>query len=94
MDNPRAIQVKTVSEDKKGIVKAAPTATPRKGAIQGVATTVARIPEKKLPQSPDFRDKPAPRPVIDIPISKTPLRLSPKRKSKIANTRTKAGFCN
>ena len=88
------MQVKTASEGKNCIVRAAPTTTPRKGAIQGVATTVARTPEKKLPKSPDFRDKPEPRPVIDIPISKTPLRLSQKRKSKIANPRTKAGFGN
>ena len=29
------------------MVKAAPTATPKKGAMQGVATIVARMPEKK-----------------------------------------------
>ena len=30
------------------------TATPRNGAMQGVATTVARTPEKKLPHSQVF----------------------------------------
>ena len=73
---------------------AAPTATPRKGAIQGVATTVANTPEKKLPDKPGLRENSAPSPVIDRPISKTPLRLRPKRKSKIASTNTKAGSCS
>ena len=43
------MQVKTVYAPSQSIVKAAPTATPRNGAIQGVATTVASAPEKKEP---------------------------------------------
>ena len=34
----------------QSMVKAAPMATPKKGAMQGVATTVARTPEKKDPR--------------------------------------------
>ena len=49
-DKPIAMQVKTVIDESHGIAKAAPTATPKNGAIQGVATTVAKKPEKKEPR--------------------------------------------
>ena len=86
--------VKIIKEGNADIVKAAPTATPRNGAMQGVATTVAKTPEKKLPDKPAFWERLEPSPVIEIPISNTPLKLSPKRKSKAAKTDTKIGSCN
>jgi hypothetical protein len=50
VDNPKAILVNTIIDDNHGIAKAAPTATPRNGAMHGVATTVAKKPEKKDPR--------------------------------------------
>ena len=49
MANPKATKVKTAKAGNQSIAKAAPTATPRKGAMQGVATTTANTPEKKDP---------------------------------------------
>ena len=71
MESPIPTAVNIIKDEKGGRVRAAPTATPRKGAMQGVATTVAKTPEKKLPDKPDLCDKPEPIPVTDIPISNT-----------------------
>ena len=76
------------------MVRAVPTATPKKGAMQGVATTVAKTPEKKLPESPDFWVKEETAPVSLIPISKTPLKLRAKRNKMTAKAKTKTGSCN
>ena len=76
------------------MVRAAPTATPKKGAIHGVATTVARKPEKKEPLYPLLFDNFAPNPTNEIPISKTPLRLNPKTRRKIAKKKTNNGSCS
>ena len=73
------------------MVNAAPTATPRKGAMQGVATTVARTPEKKILRSLIFWKVQQPTPVRESPISKTPLKLMAKTRRNAANTKTKTG---
>ena len=86
--------VKIIIAECQGIAKAAPTATPRKGAMHGVATIVARKPEKNEPRYPDLPESLLPTPVKDIPISKTPLKLRAKINKKTANPNTKIGSCN
>ena len=47
--SPRASAVKTAKVMAAGCARAKPMAAPMSGAVQGVATTVARTPVKKLP---------------------------------------------
>ena len=86
--------MKTTKAECQDIAKAAPTATPKNGAMQGVATIVAKNPEKKEPIYPVFPESLPPTPVKDIPISNTPLKLRAKISKNTARPKTKIGSCN
>jgi len=75
-DKPIPIAAKAVKNWNAGKPTATPMASPRNGAEQGVATTVANTPEKNDPAKPCFACKLPPTEVADVPISKTPNRLS------------------
>ena len=47
---PSAMLVKIINAECQGIARAAPTATPKNGAMHGVATIVAKKPEKNDPK--------------------------------------------
>ena len=53
-----------------------------KGAVQGVATTAASTPVKKLPARPSRAARFEPMPVMLPPTSKKPDRLRPTRNSR------------
>ena len=63
-------------------VKAYPIATPMKGAVQGVATNVARTPVKKAPLFPDFPAKFCPTLPNLFENSKKPKRFRPIIKTR------------
>jgi hypothetical protein len=75
-----------------GNVKAAPIAAPRKGAEQGVATMVARMPEKKVPRAPCLRASLPPMPVALVPISKSPNMFRARRNITRRSPHTTHGF--
>ena len=85
-DNPNATKVKTTRDfvALKSMLKAAPTAAPKKGAMHGVATTTAKAPEKNVPVKPVLLDRSDPAPVMLRPISNTPLRLKPRSNKSMA----------
>ena len=77
-----------------GAVAAAAMAAPMKGAVQGVATTTASRPVKKLPISPPRRVSPSPTPTQPPPISKTPDKFNPIANRSQATAATKTGDWN
>ena len=60
--------------------KAKPSATPRNGAVQGVAKAVARTPLKKAPAFPCFDASPAAAPIA------RPLKVTSKRPNRFSAT--------
>ncbi len=64
-----------------GSAIAAGIAVPRKGALQGVATTVTKSPEKNEPASPFLFCRDWPAPVAPTPTSNTPNIDSPSASS-------------
>jgi hypothetical protein len=80
-----------------GNVIANPSAGPNKGPVQGVATSVARTPLIKEFLKGDKElaaDALLPREIREVPISNTPKRLNPSRKSRAARIATNTGSCN
>src|SRR5262249_36181623 len=78
---PRPSASKTIRATSGGWVIAKPRATPMKGAVQGVAATVARAPVKNVPLYPGREARPWPTPVSRAPITSRPDRLSARAKS-------------
>ena len=64
------------------------------GAVQGVATTVARMPVKNVPASPERMASRPPTPPSATPKPATPERLNPIAKRRYASTATKTGDCS
>mmetsp|Transcript_23223 Transcript_23223/g.54973 ORF Transcript_23223/g.54973 Transcript_23223/m.54973 type:complete len:221 (+) Transcript_23223:2387-3049(+) len=79
---PRPSARNTASITAAGWASAKARAAPMKGAVQGVATTAASTPVKKLPVNPLRAARPEPRPVKLPPISNSPERFNPTRKSR------------
>lgn len=75
-----------------GRLMAAPMAAPRKGAEQGVATTVARTPEKKEPVWPLLFCNFPPTDVAEVPSSKSPNIFRPRINMRRRRTTTTHGF--
>src|SRR5258707_15482086 len=73
--NPSAS--KTATDRYQGCVTANPMAEAMKGAVQGVATTVASAPVKKEPANPGGDRKSLPTPASWNPNENAPERLSP-----------------
>jgi hypothetical protein len=94
VESPIAITVKMRNDCAVESASAAPSAGARNGAEQGVATTVARIPVKKEPASPDFICSSPPTAVAARPNSNTPLMFSAKTSIPAARANTKAGDCS
>ena len=69
-------------------------ATPMNGAVQGVATTTASSPVKKLPSCPGAPPGPGRCCIRPVPISNTPDRLSPTANSSQAMAATNTGDWN
>ena len=95
---PRPAAVKTAKMVAAGWLKAKPRAAPRKGAVQGVARTVASTPLRKLPSRPSELAEPF-SPWVTVakafmPGSRkvtTPKRLRASTKTRPVSTSTKAG---
>jgi hypothetical protein len=83
--------VKIEKETADGCDSAKPSAAPIRGAVQGVATTAASAPVKKLPHWPLSRVSLSPFPVRLRPTSNWPRSESAIRKSNNVMTTTKAG---
>jgi hypothetical protein len=64
------------------------------GAVQGVATIVARMPVKNVPASPERAASRPPTPPSAPPKPATPERLNPIAKRRYASTATKTGDCS
>src|SRR6266404_588479 len=77
-------------------VKAKPSAVPKKGAVHGVASTVAKTPWKNEPASPSPPlQESNPRVVLcGNEISKTPNKLSANTRTMTLKKRTKYAFVN
>src|SRR5205085_8989878 len=76
--------------------KAKPRAVPRNGAVQGVASTVAKTPWKNEPASPPPAVQPS-KPRFALwgnEISKTPNKFSAKTSTTALMKTTKYGFVN
>ena len=73
---------------------AKPTAVPRKGAEQGVASTTANRPSRKLRRAPVVCSPRRAAPPTSKLISNTPKRLSANATSTIAMADTKSGDWN
>ena len=69
-------------------------ATPMNGAVQGVATSTASSPVKKLPACPAFPASRPPAPTIPAPISNAPDRFSPTANNTHAMPTTNTGDWN
>ena len=65
-----------------------------KGAVQGVATSTASSPVKKLPVCPPRIASPCPVPASRPPTSNTPDRFNPTANSSQLIPATKAGAWN
>ena len=78
------MSVKISIECEGGSESVAPSAVPRNGAEQGVATTVASRPEKNDPASPPLDCKPEPTPMTEAPISNRPAMFSAKMRKNAA----------
>ena len=77
-----------------GALSAAAIAPPMKGAVQGVATTTASTPVKKLPVSPPRSASPLPADARRPPTSNTPDRFRPIANSSVAMAATNTGDWN
>ena len=93
MPSPITVKKSSVSPEERCLSKAKPRAAPRPGAVQGVATAVARTPEKKAPAEPPLPSALAAVPARLVPISKTPARLRPSVTMSTQVARTKPGDC-
>ena len=69
---PTPSAAKIISALTGGWVRAKPSALPIKGAVQGLATTTASTPVKKLPRVPGALARPAPRFIQRFPKSTRP----------------------
>ena len=88
---PRPRNPKIARDSAADCVRAYPRATPMKGAVHGVATTVARTPLRKEPPSPPPESILPPSPTREVPISNTPKRLRPNMKMMTDRITMKAG---
>ena len=86
-----ASEVKTRTETAGGWLRPKPRAEPMKGAVQGVATTVASAPLQNEAARPVRRAVRLPAAMSEVPTSKTPKRFSPSRRKRPARKTTKAG---
>ncbi len=77
-----------------GAASPAAMATPMNGAVQGVATTTASRPVKKLPVWPGRAARPWPVCIRPVPISNTPDRLRPTANSSQVIAATNTGDWN
>ena len=73
------------------LANAKPIAVPRKGAEQGVASTTASRPSKKLRRKPTARVPRSDRPAAETSNSKAPIRFMAKVTRTEATTATKTG---
>jgi len=78
------MKANTSSMTAGGATMAPAIAAPMNGAVQGVATTTASKPVKKLPTWPPFIASDCPVPAIPPPTANTPDRLSPTPNSSQA----------
>lgn len=86
------MKVKPVKNWRAGRAMAAPMAAPRKGAEQGVATTVARMPEKKEPVWPLLLWSFPPTEVAEVPSSKMPNMFKARMNMRSRRMMTTHGF--
>ena len=87
------IAVKTATITSPELAKAKPTAVPRKGAVQGVASATASVPSKKLRDGGAVpRDGPRSGPVGWSVISKAPKRFIAKTTRTVEIAARKIGF--
>ena len=91
---PRPRKQKIISAFIVDRVNAYPRATPINGAVQGVATRVANTPLRKEPPNPLRESRFAPRRPRELPISKTPKRLSPIINIMVDNIIINVGDCS